>query len=139
MLFSIPQFRENKARFRDYAPDEPLDGEYIGVDFVLPCHAPLDIVFPSSLRHSTCGFGVPVAAQRSLRCVPSWTTIGRNASGVPAPAIVGGTSSSLENVSLTLIFQALMPGVPGVPLMPERPGFPRGPWRPAKMKYVDMA
>lgn len=62
--------------------------------------------------------------------------MGRSASGVPEPAIVGGTRSSLENVSLTLIFHALIPGVPGVPLMPGRPGLPRGPCRPGNSKQI---
>lgn len=58
---------------------------------------------------------------------------------MPDPAIVGGTSSSLENVSLTLIFHALIPGVPGVPLIPDRPGLPRGPCRPAIGEQIKAA
>ena len=42
----------------------------------LPCQEPRGITEASSLRHSTEGGGVPVAAHRSRTFSPSWTTIG---------------------------------------------------------------
>lgn len=51
----------------------------------LPSHFPELIVLPSSRRHSTCGFGKPVAAHLNRRLSPSCTIIGRDDSGVPEP------------------------------------------------------
>lgn len=53
----------------------------------LPCHAPTEIVLPSTRLHSTCGRGLPVAAHRNRKCAPSCTIIGRSDSGKPAPKI----------------------------------------------------
>lgn len=47
----------------------------------LPCQEPRGISEPSNLRHSTAGWGFPIAPHRSRTFSPSWTTIGLEGSG----------------------------------------------------------
>jgi hypothetical protein len=51
----------------------------------LPCQEPTGITEASILRHSTAGWGFPVAAHRSRTFSPSWTTIGLEGCGPPEP------------------------------------------------------
>ena len=46
------------------------------------------------------------------------------------PAIEGGISRSLLSLPFSFTFQALMPGIPGIPFVPGFPGLPRGPVSP---------
>lgn len=57
----------------------------LSINLYIPSHFPEFIVLPSSRRHSTCGFGKPVAAHLNRRLSPSCTIIGRVDSGVPDP------------------------------------------------------
>lgn len=46
------------------------------VNTTIPSQEPICIVRPSKRRHSTFGFGLPVAAQRNRKCLFSSTTTG---------------------------------------------------------------
>ena len=64
----------------------------------LPCQEPRGITEASSLRHSTAGWGVPVAAHRSRTFSPSWTTIGLEGCCPPGTAS-NNVNSHVENAN----------------------------------------
>lgn len=117
-------------------------------------HAPFEIVFSSSLTHSTEGWGNPFAAHRKRKWSPSRTTTDLGLS-VPYSAafeirkwlfewpgksvftllaIDGGINISLENVPFTLTFHRLIPGTPFEPSFPCFPVRPLGPVEPINLK-----
>lgn len=123
-----------------------------GID--VASHAPFEIVFSSSLTHSTEGWGNPFAAHRKRKWSPSRTTtdlglsvpysaafeirkwlfewLGKKCSRLLA--IDGGISNSLVNVPFTLTFHRLIPGTPFEPSFPCLPVRPLVPVRPINLK-----